>query len=117
MTTRETVQKYLDGVAQRSGWQDLLADSVTFTSCTSPVKQLAGKRAYVEATGRFYSMVASLLARDLFVDGERACGLTHYVLRTPGGASFTSEVAEIFTVRDGRIHALEIYFDTAPYPK
>src|SRR5436190_10059554 len=61
MTTRETVQKYLDGVAQRSGWQDLLADSVTFTSCTSPVKQLAGKRAYVEATGRFYSMVASLL--------------------------------------------------------
>jgi ketosteroid isomerase-like protein len=117
MTTRETVQKYLDAVAQRSGWEDLLAEGVTFTNFAAPVKHLAGKPASLEATRRFYATVASLRVNDLLVDGERACALTHYALQMPGGAPFTSDVAEIFTVRNGRVVALAIYFDSAPYPK
>lgn len=117
MTTAEVVRQYLDGVAQRAGWEALLADGVTFTSRTSPVKELVGKESYLVATRRFYATVVSLRVRDLIVDGERACALTHYELRAPGGASFASEVAEIFTVRNGRIEELAIYFDTAPYPK
>jgi ketosteroid isomerase-like protein len=117
MTTRETVQTYLDAVAQRAGWEDLLADGVTFTSFTSPVKLLAGKPACLEATRRFYATVASLNVRDILVDGERACALTHYALRMPNGASFTSDVAEVFAVKNGRIESLAIYFDSAPYPK
>lgn len=35
----------------------------------------------------------------------------------PGRAPFASDVAELFTVRDGKIDSFAIYFDTAPYPK
>ncbi len=117
MTTAEVVRQYLDGVAQRSGWEALLADGVTFTSRTSPEKELVGREACLVATRRFYSTVVSMRVRDLIVDGDRACALTHYELRAPGGASFASDVAEIFTVKNGRVEALAIYFDTAPYPK
>ncbi len=56
--------------------------------------------------------------RDLMVDGQRACALTRYHLQPPGGApAFTSDVAEVFGVRDGRIRSFDIYFDTAPFPK
>ena len=56
--------------------------------------------------------------RDLLVDGERACALTRYMVRPPNGApEFPSDVAELFTVRNGKIASLGIYFDTAPYPK
>jgi hypothetical protein len=34
-----------------------------------------------------------------------------------GSAAFESDVAELFTVRDGRIESFTICFDTAPYPK
>ena len=53
----------------------------------------------------------------MLIEGDRACALTHYELRSPGGDSFTSDVAEIFTVADGTIVSFAIYFDTAPFPK
>ena len=51
------------------------------------------------------------------VEGVKACALTHYQLQAPGGSKFQSDVAELFTVRDGKIDAFAIYFDTAPFPK
>jgi ketosteroid isomerase-like protein len=53
---------------------------------------------------------------ELLVDGERACALTHYDLRPPVGNPFVSDVAEIFTVKNGKITSFAIYFDTAPFP-
>jgi len=55
--------------------------------------------------------------RSLIVDGATACALTRYELQPPRGAAFQSDVAEIFTVRDGKIDTFGIYFDTSPYPK
>jgi ketosteroid isomerase-like protein len=46
-----------------------------------------------------------------------ACALTHCDLQPPSGQAFQSDVAEIFGVRDGRIVSLDIYVDSAPYPK
>ena len=40
-----------------------------------------------------------------------------YEVRGKDGGTFTSDVAEIFTVRDGKIDSLAIYFDTAPYAR
>lgn len=52
------------------------------------------------------------------VDGNRVVALTRYQLQPPNGAAaFPSDVAEVFGVRDGRVASLDIYFDTAPYPR
>ena len=117
MTTEETVQGYFDGVKQQQGWESFLADGITFTSFTSPVRQLTGKEEFLEATRRFYSTIVSCQLRDLILDGEKACALTRYELHPPGKAPFASDVAELFTVKDGKIDSFAIYFDTAPYPK
>jgi len=117
MNTRETVQGYLDGVRRRQGWESFLADDVAFTSFTSPVREVRGKAEFLEATRRFYSTIASCQVRELILDGERACALTRYQLQPPGRAPFASDVAELFTVKDGKIDSFAIYFDTAPYPK
>jgi ketosteroid isomerase-like protein len=50
------------------------------------------------------------------VEGPKACALTRYQLQGPADV-FQSDVAEIFTVRDGKIDSLGIYFDSAPFPK
>lgn len=117
MTTKETIQGYFNSLKQRQGWESFLSDEMTFTSFTSPVKQLKGKEAYLAATKRFYSTFASVQLRDLMIDGEKACALTRYELQPPNGDRFISDVAELFAVKNGKIDSFAIYFDTAPYPK
>jgi len=118
MTTRETIQAYFERLERKNGWEASLADDMTFASFTSPARQLRGKAAYLEGTKRFYSMIVGVELRTLIVDGEKACALTRYRLEPPNGApAFTSDVAEIFSVRDDKIASFEIYFDSAPFPK
>ncbi len=68
------------------------------------------------STKGFYGMIDGVEVHDVLVDGQRACVLTRYRLRPPAGDPFDSEVAEVFEVANGRIVALSIYFDSAPYP-
>jgi ketosteroid isomerase-like protein len=117
MPTKETLTQYFEELTQKGNWQSFLSEDLAFTSFTSPVKEVAGKAAYLESTKRFFSMITSLEVRDIIVDGSKACALTRYQLRAPTGAAFQSDVAELFTVEDGKISALGIYFDTAPFPK
>jgi len=116
MTTRETIEAYFHRLEAGGGWQNLLDEAMEFTSFTSPVKQVAGRAAFLEATKRFYSMIHSVQVRELIVMDGRACALTRYGLRAPDGRDFGSDVAEIFSVQGGKITSFAIYFDPAPYP-
>ena len=117
MTTRDTIEAYFDHLSGDGGWEAFLAPEMEFTSHTSPMKTARGRDAYLEATRRFYASIGSVQVRDLLVDGPHACAFTSYELNAPGGSTFTSDVAEQFTVADGRIVGLAIYFDSAPFPK
>ncbi len=117
MTTRDTIQRYFESLQQKRGWEAFLSEQMTFTSYTSPVKRITGRDAYLEATKRFFSMVAAVEVQGIVADGEKACALTRYELQPPGGAAFESHVAEVFEVKEGKITSFEIYFDSAPFPK
>jgi len=117
MSTKEIVRHYFEELTRKGNWESFLSDDLKFTSFTSPVKEVTGKAAYLESTRRFFSMIKSLVVRDLIVEGAKACALTRYQLQAPAGNSFQSDVAEFVTVTDGKISAFAIYFDTAPFPK
>ena len=55
MTTKEIIQGYFESLKQKSGWEVFLADGIAFTSFVTPIKQAAGKSAYLESTRRFQS--------------------------------------------------------------
>lgn len=117
MKTKDTIQAYFNALTDKKNWQSFLADDMAFASFGTPLKQLVGRDAYVESTKRFFSLIKRVQVKDILVDGDRACALTLYDLQPPGGPVFESNVAEIFTVRDGKITSLSIYFDSAPFPK
>lgn len=52
MTTRDTVTAYLDRLRQHRDWASTLADDITFTSYTSPVRRLSGKAVFREPCTR-----------------------------------------------------------------
>jgi ketosteroid isomerase-like protein len=117
MSTRDVIESYFKALQDKKGWESLLSDDVAFTSFTIPNKQIAGKQPYLVATNRFYATIQSFEVRGLLVEGLKGCALTRYQLKSPTGAAFQSDVAEIFTVRDGKIDSLGIYFDSAAFPK
>lgn len=117
MTTKDVVQGYFNDLAKKGQWQSFLSDDMVFTSFTSPVKEIAGKANYLQATKPFYASIVSFEVRDLLIDGDKAAALTRYQLQRPGIAAFTSDVAELFTVKNGKIASFGIYFDSAPFPK
>ena len=107
MSTKETIQGYFNELKQKKAWDSFLAEDMTFTSFVVPIKHLAGKTAYIDSTRRFFSMT----------ENDRACVTTRYELQPPKGSSFKSDVAEVFTVKNGKIDSLSIYFDSSPFPK
>lgn len=117
MGTRDVIEGYFGSLKSGKGWESFFSEDIVFTSYTSPVKQLAGKAGFLDATKRFYGTIRSFEVRDLLVEGDKACALTGYWLQSPRGDAFRSDVAEIFTVVDGRIEEFSIYFDSAPFPK
>jgi ketosteroid isomerase-like protein len=116
-TTRATVDQYFARLRSGEDWTPLLSREMVFVSRTGTERRVDGRDAYVQATKRFFAMIADVEVRDLLVDGHKACALTRYRLRPPSGTEFQSDVAEVFTVTDGKIDSFAIYFDTAPYPK
>jgi len=116
MSTRHTVEAYFEDLGSQGAWQAHFAEEMAFTSHGTPAKEVHGRAAFVASTRGFYGMIRGLEVRQLLVDGGRACALTRYRLEPPAGAPFFSEVAEVFTVTDGLIDGLAIYFDSAPYP-
>src|SRR6478735_5378810 len=117
MTTKEIIQGYFDSLKQKSVWEAVLADSIAVTSFVTPLKQVAGTSAYLGFTRRFFPMITAVEVKGLVVHGDRACALTRYQLQPPGGPAIESHVAEVFKVRNEKIASLEIYFDSAPFPK
>lgn len=115
-STRSTVEHYFEQLKAKGSWEKSLADDMVFNSFTSPAKEVHGKTAYLESTKRFYGSIQAMEVRQLTVDGRGAVALTRYQLRGPAG-NFTSDVAEVFGVSDGKINSLGIYFDSAPFPK
>jgi len=115
MTTRQTIEAYLEALQSGKDWQGFFADDVEFTSFTSPPKTIRGKGAFLEGTKRFYASIRALTLNGVIVEGDRGCALNRYDLRGPNDRVFSSDVAEIFSVREGRITSFGICFDTAPY--
>jgi ketosteroid isomerase-like protein len=113
MTTKEIIQKYYDGIARKDGWQNVISDDVTFGG--TGVKSTQGKDAYIEATSNFLRAVKTSKVKDMIIDGDKACAVVHYELASPKGNSAGLDVAELLSVKHGKIDSSTIFFDTAAF--
>ena len=116
MSTEELLETYYRGFAQKRGWESVVADDFKFVggdmTKTTPV---LGKPAYIEIIKRFSQLFTSMRVKEMIVAGDRAyvCGNYDYVF--PNGKSINGDVAEIWTIKEGKLAALTIFFDTAAF--
>jgi ketosteroid isomerase-like protein len=67
---------------------------------------------YINAVRGLAAIVTDVILRKTFVDGDDVCLLYDMVTNTPAG---TQPIAEWYRVRDGKIGAIQVYFDSRPF--
>ena len=118
MTTRELLETYYQGFAQKQGWESVISDDFKFTggdmTKTTP---LIGKAAYIEVIKRFSQVFQAMRVKKMIVDGDNACVIGNYDYRFPNGVNMNGDVAEIWKARNGKLDSLTIFFDTLTFER
>ena len=109
--TKELLKKYYDGLSSGGDWHSMLSEEISLTGTIA--KGTKGKELFVN--NNFFKMVKGLMVKEMIVENENACCLISYDLMSPYGKRFSSDVAEIWKVKEGKLESLAIYFDTAAF--
>jgi hypothetical protein len=114
MTTRDCITQFYTVLKEKGDWQSFFTDATNFINNG---KQIQGIDAFLQGISRFYSMVQSFEVQETISSGNKASSVVRYHILTPSGAKFSSDVAEFFTLKEGKFQTFAIYFDTLPYPR
>jgi ketosteroid isomerase-like protein len=109
---RHTVQSYFEGISKGGGWEALIADDMIFTMFS---KKTSGREAYLAATNQFLQVATYVRVLQIIAEGNDACAITRYKLESPKGDVSESDIAEVFSVKDGKIKSNTIFFDTQAF--
>lgn len=117
-STKQLLETYYRGFAQKEGWESVISDDFKYTggdmTKTTPA---IGKAAYIEVIKRFSRVFQSMHVKEMIVDGEKASVIGNYDFKFPNGESVNGDVSEIWTAKDGKLASLTIFFDTLTFDK
>jgi len=117
MTTKGLLETYYKSFAQKQqGWEAVLSDDFKFIggdmTKTTPI---VGKAAYIEVIKRFSQVFKTMRVKEIVSDDDRACVIGNYDFVFPNGKSINGDVAEIWKIKDDKLDALTIFFDTLTF--
>ncbi len=116
MTTKELLEFYYKGFAEKSKWENFLADDFVYIGGDMTNQEpLIGKQAYIEVVKRFSKVFSAMRVKDMIIDGNNACVIGNYDFKFTNGKEINGNVAELWTVKDGLLQSLTIYFDTKTF--
>ncbi len=107
---REVVDRYFTAMASKdfTTMRTLLHDDVTFRGSFGTTN---GAEDYIEGIKQTTANTTDLKRRVIFAEGEDVCQVYDMVVATP---AVTVPIAQWFKVHDGRIAALQVFFDPRP---
>ncbi|MFS8082551.1 MAG: nuclear transport factor 2 family protein [Ginsengibacter sp.] len=116
MKTKELLETYYKGLAQKNGWDSVLSDNFRFVggdmTKTTPIE---GKQAYIEVIKRFSQLFKTMRVKEMIIQDDNACVIGNYDYVFTYGKSINGDVAEIWKVKDGKLSSLTIFFDTLTF--
>jgi len=116
MTIRELLDEYYKGLAQEKGWESVLSDDFKFIG-GDMTKQtpLVGRQAYIGVINRLSPLFTAVRVKEMYVENDRASVVANYDWLFPGAGKINADVAEFWKVKNGKLDALTIFFDTLSF--
>jgi hypothetical protein len=117
-STKQLLETYYQGFAQKEGWELVLSDDFKFIggdmTKTIPI---VGKAAYIEVVKRFSRIVQAMRVKEMIIEKENACVIGNYDYKFPNGVSLNGDVAEIWKAKNEKLDSLTIFFDSLTFDK
>jgi ketosteroid isomerase-like protein len=117
MTSEELLDSYYHGLARKTGWDSVLAEDFEFVgghNMTKPAPAI-GKSAYQTVIDRFSRIFTAMRVKDRLVAQDRAYVLANYDYVFPNGRTANGDVLEVWKIRNDKLAALAIFFDTSAF--
>ena len=88
--------------------RELLTEDFAFNG---PLMKTEGRDQYLGLLGQFLPAHLGYRFLRQFADGDEVCSIYEMTVRTPTGATLAITMADWLTVRDGKIHRQELFYD------
>jgi len=116
VTTKELLDIYYRGFAEKKGWETVISDDFKFIggdmTKTDPI---VGKQSYIDVIKRFSRLFQTMRPKEMIIDGDEACVIENYDYVFPNGQAINADVASIWKVKNGKLDELRIFFDTLTF--
>lgn len=113
MTTRELLETYYRGLANKKGWDSVLAEDFQFVGGDmTRTEPIIGLDSYRQILSRFSSLFTGFQIQTMLPENGQAFVLVTYDYVFPNGKKFSGKVAEYWTIQKDRLQSLTIFFDT-----
>jgi hypothetical protein len=116
-TTKQLLETYYKGFAQKEGWESVISDDFKYIGGNINAVPIVGKAGYIEVIKRFSRVFQAMRVKQMIVEGNNACVIGNYDFKFPNGESINGDVAEIWTAKNGKLDSLTIFFDTLTFDK
>ena len=114
--TRQLLETYYKGFAQKSQWESVVADDFHYVGGDMNNRTPSvGKQAYVDIIKRFSQRFDTMRVKEMIIEGDRACVIGNYDFIFANGKRINADVAEQWTVKNNKLQSLTIYFDTLTF--
>jgi ketosteroid isomerase-like protein len=115
-TTRQLLEIYYNGFAEKANWESVIADDFEYVGGDmNNIKPIVGKQAYIEIIKRFSQRFEKMSVKQMVIDGDIASVIGNYDFVFPNGLKINGNVSENWTVENGKLKSLTLYFDTLTF--
>lgn len=115
-TTRQLLETYYKGFAEKANWESVIADDFEYVGGDmNNVKPVVGKQAYIEIIKRFSQRFEAMRVKQIIVEDDNASVIGNYDFQFPNGVKINGNVSENWTVKNGKLQSLILYFDTLTF--
>lgn len=113
ITTRQLLETYYKGFAEKSNWENTIADDFEYIGGDmNNITPIVGKQAYVEIIKRFSQRFEKMSVKQMVIEGDKASVIGNYDFIFPNGFKINGNVSENWTMKNGKLQSLTLYFDT-----
>ena len=115
-TTRQLLENYYKGFAEKANWESVIADDFEYVGGDmNNIKPIVGKQAYIEIIKRFSQRFEAMRVKQMIVEDDKASVIGNYDFLFPNGFKLNGNVSENWTIKNGKLQSLTLYFDTLTF--
>ena len=114
--TKQLLDTYYKGFAEKASWETPLQMTFQYIGGDmTNTKPVIGKQGYIDINKRFSQRFESMRVKEMIIDNNKASVIGNYDFQFPNGQQLNGNVSENWTIKNGKLQSLTLYFDTMTF--